>query len=375
MDETIFVTRPFLPDRAEYDEMLKRIWSNQWLTNDGPLLKELQQALKEYFGVKGLICTTNGHLALETILRGLELEGEVITTPFTFVSTTHAIVRCGLTPVFCDIRESDLTLNPEIVKRLISEKTSAILATHVYGHPCDVEALEEIAREYGVKVIYDGAHAFGVTLNGRSLASYGDATILSFHATKLFHTIEGGALVFADKGKEQRYRGHINFGIESETEVSLIGGNAKMSEFQAAMGIVNLSHIDDIIFERKQLTMQYQARLADILGIEYYQMGAHDGLSYNYAYLPIRVKSPQFGMSRDDLYQELVERNIFSRRYFYPLTCDYSCYQSTYGSVSLPVARAAAEEILCLPIYNGLDTESVESICYTIASVRENRKG
>lgn len=366
----ITVTRPFLPEKEEYEKLISRIWKKKWLTNDGPLLHEFQEKIKKYIESKNVILTTNGHLALEIAIRSLGFSsGEVITTPFTFASTTHAITMNGLTPVFCDIDPETLTMNPCCIEKLITEKTKAIVPVHVYGHPCDVNKIEAIAKKHKIEVIYDAAHAFAERYNGRSLASYGYASIYSFHATKLFHSIEGGAIVYRDANKEESIRALRNFGILDETMIKYVGGNAKMNEFQAAMGIVNLNHICEIVEERKYITIRYRDRISSINGIKYFEPDADKCLEYNYAYMPILVDESVFGISRDKLYEELKKENIFTRKYFYPLISDASCYRYL-SPADLPHAKKAAESVLCLPIYNGLDLSTVDKICAVIDKKR-----
>ena len=358
----IFVTRPFLPPKEEFDAYCAGIWKRDQLTNNGPLVQQLAEKLKEYFGAHQVNLMVNGHQALDVAIKGLGLSGEVITTPFTFASTTHALTLNGIKPVFCDIRESDLTMDPDQIESLITEKTTAIVPVHVYGHPCDVERIDAIAKKYNLKVIYDAAHTFGAKKNGRALCCYGDVSMLSFHATKLYHTIEGGALIYEDESYTRLFNAYKNFGIEGEEHVDLIGGNAKMNEFQAAMGLANLPYIDDLMEERRQITERYRELLADVPGIRYFEPEKQPGVKHNYAYFPILIEEEKFGASRDAVYEKLKKQNVFTRRYFWPIVPDFGCYRKEHEKDGLPVTRMAGREVLCLPIYNGLALETVEWI-------------
>ena len=370
--KSITVTRPFLPNKDDFDKMINEIWNKHWITNSGELHNELEAELKKFLGLDNLHLTVNGHLALETAFTGLELGGEVITTPFTFVSTTNALVRTGSTPVFCDINDDNLTIDVNKIEELITEKTTAIVPVHVYGHPCDVEGIEKIAKKHNLKVVYDAAHAFGVKYKGESICAWGDVSMLSFHATKLFHTIEGGAVVAKNNSPAFEKMGFLrNYGIINEEEIVCIGGNAKMNEFQAAMGIANLKHINEIIAERKNITMAYREQLSSVEGIRFFVPEAAPEVEYNYAYMPILVDEKKFGISRDELYSKLKENNIFARKYFYPLTCDFKCYEQLGKCADVSVARKASSQVLCLPIYNGLELDSVSMICDYIKSAQK----
>ena len=360
--ENIFVTRPFLPPKEEFDAYCEGIWQRDQLTNNGPLVQELAEKLKKYFGAKQVNLMVNGHQALDVAVKGLGLSGEVITTPFTFASTTHALTLNGIKPVFCDIRESDLTMDPDLIEPLITERTTAIMPVHVYGHPCDVEKIGAIAKKHDLKVIYDAAHTFGAKKNGRALCCYGDVSMLSFHATKLYHTIEGGALVYEDAGYTRLFNAYKNFGIEGEEHVDLIGGNAKMNEFQAAMGLANLPHVDDLIEERRQITLRYRELLADRPGIRFFEPEKQPGVEHNYAYFPILIDAKKFGADRDEVYAKLKEQGIFTRRYFWPIVPDFGCYRAEHEKDALPVTRRAGDEVLCLPIYNGFGFEAIDRI-------------
>lgn len=367
-DKPFYVTQPFLPNLEEFCEGLREIWDNHWLTNNGPVLQRYTKRIVEYFDTDNVCLFNNGTLALQIGLQGMGITGEVITTPFTFVATTHALYWNKIRPVFVDIEPEYYTLDPEKVEAAITPWTTAILAVHVYGHPCQLDALADIARRHNLKLIYDAAHAFGVTVNGRSIAHYGDLSMFSFHATKLYHSIEGGLLTFNDAGLKQVFDYLKNFGFKNETEVVMPGTNAKMNEFQALMGEMVLKHIPEIIITRRQIYHCYREKLEEIPGIML-PPPLPKGVTYNYAYMPIEVDEKQFGLSRDELYEELKKYNVFARRYFYPLLNDFACYQSVSITDPLIVARAVAERIMTLPIYSNLTNEDVNKICQIIASI------
>lgn len=367
----INVTSPFMPPLKEYEEKVKEIWDNRWLTNKGPIYKEFEKELKEYLSIENISLTVNGHSALDNAIKSLNIKGEVITTPFTFASTTHALTMNGITPVFCDIKESDLTIDEEKIEDLITERTSAILAVHVYGHICNVEKIEEIAKKHNLKVIYDAAHAFGINYKNKTIASFGDASIFSFHATKLFHTIEGGCCIYKNSDLEPLFNAYRNFGIYDEEKIYCVGGNAKMNEFQAAMGVINLKYIDSIIKKRKKLVEYYRKKLDDIDGIDYF-VPEKKGFDYNYSYLPVIIDEKVNGFSRDYLYDKLKNYNIYTRKYFYPCIPDYECYYDKYGKSNIPVARLIAKKVLCLPLYYDLNYNEVD---YIIESILKVKKG
>lgn len=358
----IYVTRASMPLKEEYFEEISDLWDSHILTNMGSKHQKLEAELKEYLGVKEISLFCNGHMALELLLQAMGLTGEVITTPFTFASTTHAIVRNGLKPVFCDINEEDYTIDVEKIKPLITEKTSAILPVHVYGNVCDVRAIDEIAKKHHLKVIYDAAHTFGVTYAGKGAASFGDASMLSFHATKVFNTIEGGAVCYRDKQIGEKLYQLKNFGIQSETEVTGVGANAKMNEFQAAMGLCNLRHVDEEIAKRKRVFYRYLEKLEGIAGIKIPHETGTDCKS-NYAYFPVVFDEEKCGCSRDEIYDELQKHQIFPRKYFYPLTNTFSCFQGQFDVEETPVAWQVSRRILCLPIYADLELKMVDKIC------------
>lgn len=356
----ILVTQSSMPSFEEYCDEIKSIWDTKWLTNNGEKHSLLEKKLEDYLNIDNVTLFTNGHLALYSAIRAMNLTGEVITTPFTFASTTHAIVQNGLTPVFCDIREDNYTIDGDKIENLITEKTSAIVAVHVYGSVCDVEKIEKIAQKHNLKLIYDAAHAFGVEYKNKPIARYGDMSMFSFHATKVFNTIEGGALAYNDSKLLKKLEQFKNFGIVDSEHVSMAGINSKMNEFQAAMGLCNLRHIDEEIAKRKKVSEHYDKRLKDVKGIKL--ISRDKETKYNYAYYPIVILE-DYKFSRDGLYMLLSENGIFSRKYFYPLTCDFECYKDKYKSNNLPIARDIASRVLTLPLYADLPIEDVDRIC------------
>lgn len=364
--QKILVTRSSMPTFEEYAEEIKVLWESHWITNMGAKHKELQKTLEEYLGIPHCILYTNGHLALENVIAALNLPkgGEVITTPFTFASTTHAIVRNGLVPVFCDIREDDYTIDVKKIELLITDKTVAIVPVHVYGNLCNVEEIDRIANQYGLKVIYDAAHAFGVKYKGVSSACFGDASMFSFHATKVFNTIEGGAVCFHNDSWVQLLNDQKNFGIHGPETVSYVGGNAKMSEFQAAMGICNLRHLDEEIAKRKTVVERYRRRLSGVEGIKLSKIQGN--VESNYAYFPVVFDSYKY--TRNEVFQKLAEQGIGARKYFYPLTNSFECYRNypTAGTEKTPVAQHIALRVLTLPLYADLSLEDVDRICDVI---------
>lgn len=360
----ILVTRSSMPKLEEYVEEIRDMWNSHWLTNMGVKHQKFQQKLMEYLGVENVELLTNGHMALELSIQALQLKGEVITTPFTFASTTHAIVRNGLTPVFCDINENDYTIDVNKIEELITDRTTAIVPVHVYGNICDVHKIDEIAKQYGLKVIYDAAHAFGETFEGAGIGKFGDISCFSFHATKVFNSIEGGAVCYEDKefGKEL-YR-LKNFGIENEEMVSRVGTNAKMNEFCAAMGLCNLRHVDEEIEKRKAVVSRYRDNLHSINGLKLNQV--QEDVNSNYAYFPVVFDEKEFGASRDQIYELLKKHNIIARKYFYPLTNMFDCYKGLYDIRRTPVALYVSQRVLTLPLYADLDLEDVDKICEII---------
>lgn len=361
MNKQILVTRSSMPDFEEYCNEIKELWETHWLTNMGTKHKELEKSLLEYLKASNITLFTNGHLALECIIAAFNFPkgSEVITTPFTFASTTHAISRNGLVPVFCDINPEDFTIDADKIENLITEKTCAIIPVHVYGNLCDVEKIEKIAKKYNLKVIYDAAHAFGVEKNGVGVANFGDASMFSFHATKVFNTIEGGAVTYKDEKLNKILYDIKNFGITGPESVEYIGGNAKMNEFQAAMGICNLRHVDKEIEKRKKVVERYRERLQNIEGIKIIRVP--EGIKENYAYFPVIFNNYKY--TRDEIFKKLGEENIIARKYFYPLTNDFECYKGKYNSKDTPVAKYMADRVLTLPLYADLELEVVDKIC------------
>ena len=364
MKKHIQVTRSSMPEFEEYIEEIRELWDTHWLTNMGSKHKSLESQLLDYLKVPNITLFTNGHLALECIIAALNLRGEVITTPFTFASTTHAIVRNGLKPVFCDINPDDYTIDVEKIESLITEKTSAIIPVHVYGNVCDVEAIERIAKKYNLKVIYDAAHTFGVTVNGQGIGTFGDASMFSFHATKVFNTIEGGAVTYNDSSIKQVLNDLKNFGITGPETVEYVGGNAKMNEFQAAMGICNLRHVNGEIIKRKKVVERYIDNLKDITGIKLSKEQVD--VESNYAYFPVVFDG--YKMTRDGVFEKLKDNDIVARKYFYPLTNSFECYKDRYDVDETPVAKYIAERVLTLPLYADLALEDVDRICEIIKS-------
>ena len=367
----INVTKPNLPPFEEFSEILKDIWDSKWLTNDSPYHKRFEQALAEYLGVKYVCLFANGTLALVTALQALRITGEVITTPFSFVATTHALHWNGITPVFCDIEPDSCNINAEKIESLITPKTTAILPVHVYGNPCNVRKIGNIADTYGLKVIHDACHAFGVEINGDSILNFGDLSVLSFHATKVFTTFEGGAIICHDEKMKKRIDFLKNFGFADEVTVVAPGINAKMNEFQAALGLLQLKYIDEAIEKRKNLAMLYRKNLSDIGGIR--MLGEDRNVKSNYQYFPVFIDSAAFGKSRDDLYNELKNSNILARRYFYPLISQFPTYKGLPSASpdNLQVAERITNEVLCLPLYADLDEDSVDNICAIILSMKQ----
>ncbi len=358
----INVTRSSMPEYAEYCEEIKELWESRWLTNMGVKHRRLQSELESYLGTPHVTLYTNGHLALEGILEAMDFThgSEVITTPFTFASTTHAIVRRGLVPVFCDINDTDYTIDAGKIEALITNKTVAIMPVHVYGNICDVDEIKRIADKHSLKVIYDAAHAFGVTRNGVSAACMGDASMFSFHATKVFNTIEGGALCYADDSLVQKLDDLKSFGLYGE-EGRYAGGNAKMNEFQAAMGICNLRHIDGEITKRRAAVERYRERLSGVCGIKL--CPEQEGVDSNYAYFPVVFDGYKY--NRDEVFEKLKMEDIIARKYFYPLTNGFDCYKDlpTAGEDKTPIAKHIAYRVLTLPLFADLTTDDVDRIC------------
>ena len=365
----IYVTSPSLPDLNDFIPYLKKIWDNKWLTNNGEFHKKFEAALAEYLGVKYVSLFTNGMIALQVGMQALRITGEVITTPFTFVATTHAIHWNNCKPVFCDIEPDTYTMDPAKVEALITPKTTALMPVHVYGNPCDNDALQKIADTYGLKLFYDAAHVFAVRKDGVSVCNWGDLSMLSFHATKVFNTFEGGALITDDENLKKRIDFLKNFGFANEVTVVAPGSNGKMDEFRSAFGLLQLQIVDGEIAKRQKVAQYYREALADVPGIKM----LHDipGVKHNYAYFPIEVDAKAYGMTRDELYDKLKANGIYSRRYFYPLCSDFPTYRGlpSATAANLPVATRVAQRILCLPRYAGLETDDLNRITNCIRRV------
>jgi dTDP-4-amino-4,6-dideoxygalactose transaminase len=358
----IYVTEPFLPPLEEFYEYLKDIWESKWLTNNGHFHQELEHELCEYLGVSYISLFANGTLALITALQALRITGEVITSPFSFVATTHALHWNGINPVFCDIEPEFLTLDPDKIESAITPKTTAILPIHVYGNACEMDKIQNIADTYGLKVIYDAAHAFGVNIHGTNICNFGDLSVLSFHATKVYTTFEGGAIICHDEKMKKRIDYLKNFGFAGETTVVGPGINAKMNEFQAALGLLQLKYIDKVITKRKSIAEYYRDKLRNIEGIQF--LNDQEGVRHSYSYFPLFIDSTRFGHTRDNIHEYLKKHNIFGRRYFYPLISQFPTYRELPSSnpINLPVAEKIAGRVICLPIYPDLSEEDITVI-------------
>ena len=357
----IFVTRPLLPPLEEFIPYLEKIWENKWLTNNGPFHQQFEQALCDYLGIKHISLFANGTLALVTALQALRITGEVITTPYSFVATAHSLMWNGIKPVFVDVDPDTLNLDPDKVEAAITPQTTAILPVHCYGYPCDVERLQEIADNYGLRMIYDAAHAFGVKSQGQSVLNHGDLSILSFHATKVFNTFEGGAIICHD-AKTKRHIDHLkNFGFVDEVTVVASGINGKMSEINAAFGLLQLQRIDEALQQRQEIGARYRKGLAGVKGIDC--LGGNEQRKTNYSYFPIMV-GDDYPIRRDQLYEKLQQNGVYSRRYFYPLISDLPMYRGlpSAAHANLPVAKRAADQVICLPVYPGLTAEQIDFI-------------
>lgn len=367
MSDETYVTRPFLPPLEELQPYLEQIWRNRQLTNGGPFHEELEQALCEYLGVEHISLFANGTLALVAGLQALEITGEVITTPYSFVATAHSLLWNRIEPVFVDIEASTQNLDADKIESAITPNTTAILPVHVYGRPCNTDRIRAIAEKHNLKTVYDAAHAFGVNDRGGSVLRHGDLSILSFHATKVFTTFEGGAVVSSDKKTKQRVDYLKNFGIADEVTVVASGINGKMNEFQAALGLLQLKYIDRAIDQRAEIDQLYRERLSDVTGI--HCLSIPSATRNNFSYFPILVEA-DYPLSRDDLYKRLKDHKIMARRYFYPLISDFSMYRTAPGAAdsNLPVATAVSKKILCLPIYPGFEIERLERVVTIIDS-------
>jgi dTDP-4-amino-4,6-dideoxygalactose transaminase len=364
--KNIFVTQPYMPPLEEFMPFLEQIWKNKWLTNGGPYHQEFERKLADYLGVEHLALFVNGTLALVTALQALRITGEVITTPYSFVATAHSLLWNGIKPIFVDIHPETFNLDPDKIEAAITPHTTAILPVHVYGNPCDVEKIQKIADTYGLKVIYDAAHAFGVKYKGECLSKYGDLSILSFHATKVFNTFEGGAIICPDAKTKKRIDDLKNFGFADEVTVVASGINGKMNEMQAAFGLLQLKHINKAIDRRREIYTKYLEQLSTVPGISFPALSVNS--TYNYAYFPILVR-PEYPLSRDALFQKLRDNGIYARRYFYPLISDFPMYRglSSAARSNLPVASKTADQVICLPIYPILEASDQEYIISLIS--------
>lgn len=371
--EPILVTRSSMPPLEEFIEEIRPIWDSHWLTNMGVYHERFKEQLNQFLGVPHTELFVNGHMALEMAIQAMGLTGEVITTPFTFVSTTHAIVRNGLTPVFCDINPEDFTIDVSKLEALITDRTSAIIPVHVYGNLCDVDTIDAIAKKHGLKVFYDAAHAFGERYHGKGVGTFGDASMFSFHATKVFHSIEGGAVCYHDEALGKELYKLKNFGILSEEVIDGVGANAKMNEFQAAMGICNLRHLDEEIAKRKRVFQHYMSWLQGVKGL---RLPAHKpGLESNYAYFPVIFEEEVFGESRDQVYDRLRSCGIIARKYFYPLTNACDCYKGCFSPERTPTALKISMQVLTLPLYADLSLTDVDRICQIVLEQKSEKVG
>lgn len=360
--DTITVTSPLLPNLEEFNELLKQIWDSKWITNNGSFHKKLEAALAEYLKVPYISLFTNGTLPLLTALQALRITGEVITTPYSFVATTHSIWWNGCKPVFVDIEESTCGIDPNKIEAAITPRTTAIMPVHCYGKPVNMDAIQAIADKYGLKVIYDAAHAFGVEVNGESVLNAGDMSTLSFHATKVYNTLEGGALVMHDEQTKKRIDQLKNFGFTGETEVVAPGINSKVDEVRAAYGLLNLKQVDDAIEKRHQAAVKYREALRNVPGIRFFD--DMPGVRHNYSYFPIFINAEEYGMTRDELYFKMKANDVLGRRYFYPLISSFSTYRGLPSAVpeNLPVATKIANSVICLPMHHALSGEDIERI-------------
>lgn len=366
-DEAIrYVTRPALPPLEEYINSLEQIWEKRILTNNGPFHKQFEKELAEYLGVKHISLFANGTLALMAAIQALHLAGEVITTPYSFVATTHTLWWNSIKPVFVDIEPETCNINPDKIEAAITPSTTAIMPVHVYGNPCNVDRIREIADSFGLKVIYDACHTFGVTLNGEPVLNFGDLSVMSFHATKVFTTFEGGAVICHDEKMKKRLDYLKNFGFAGETSVVAPGINAKMNEAQAALGLIQLKYIDTYIEKRRQIALSYREKLSGIPGLNY--MDDLPGIKHCYSYFPVFIEKAKYGMSRDDLYEKLKKNNIYGRRYFYPLISQFSSYNGLKSAQSgrMPAAEKMTQQVICLPIYPDLSDSDISEIIHLI---------
>lgn len=377
--QPVYITQPVLPDANDVYMKILEIWESRQLTNNGRMVGQLEEMLSRYLKVEHLSVFSNGTVALQIACRLLRLSGEVVTTPFTFAATAHSLEWSNLTPVFCDIEETSMNIDPRKIEQLITHRTTAVLPVHVFGYPCDVKTIGNIAEKYGLKIIYDAAHAFGVEIDRIPIGAFGDISMFSFHATKIYHTLEGGALAFGNNNYKNKATGLCmknradilrNFGISGEDVVAEPGTNGKMNELQAAIGILLLDKVDAEIAKRKELTCLYRNFLQDLPGLTFNT--DIEGIKYNYPYFIIRVDDKVFGVTRDELYRKLKEYNIFAKKYFYPLCSDFACYRHLPSAAAhnLPVAAKVARQVLALPLHGSLANECVEKICGIIRMIR-----
>lgn len=371
-DNPIYITRPLLPSRGDMYKKIDDIWESKWLTNNGPQHQLFEVALKEYLGASNISLFCNGTLALQLACQALRLSGEVITTPFTFPATPHVLFWNNIKPVFCDIEEHLFNLDPGRIESLITPETTAILPVHVFGYPCKIDEIQDIADRHGLRVIYDAAHCFGVEFNNEPIGNFGDASMFSFHATKIFHTMEGGALTYKDKSLKEQLELAKNFGFKGEGSVLVPGINAKMNEIQAAIGILILKVVEEEIRKRKELTFIYRERLNRVPGISF--RGDLPSVKHNYYNFVIRIDEKEFGFNRDKLYDKLKEYNVFTRKYFYPLCSRFECYRTNPSAspLNLPVAEKVTGQVLSLPLYGGLNVEDINHICDIIDFIHKN---
>jgi len=365
--EQITVTKPFIPPLEEFQPYLEQIWKSGQLTNNGPMHKQLEKELAEHLGVKYISLFANGTVALVTALQALRITGEVITTPYSFVASTHALWWNNIKPVFVDVEPGHCNLDPGQVEAAITPQTTAILPVHVYGNPCNVKSIQDIADTYGLKVIYDACHTFGVTINNEPVLNFGDLSVMSFHATKVYNTFEGGAIISHDEKTKRHIDDLKNFGFRGETTVVAPGINAKMSEVQAAMGLLQLKYIDENIEKRRQITLRYRELLANVHGIRF--MDDIPGVKHCYPYFPVFIDEAEYSTSRDDLYEKLKTHNIFGRRYFYPLISQFPTYRGLESALpgKMPVAEKITEQVICLPLFPELSIEKVNHISLLIS--------
>lgn len=366
----IKIVRPYMPEKEAFMAYAGRLWENRWLTHGGPLVELLQERLKDYLQTPGLVVFANGHLALDCAFKALDLrEGEAITTPFTYLSTSHAISMNGMKPVFCDIKENDCTIDEEKIEALITEKTRAIVPVHVYGFPCNDKKIREIADRHHLKVVYDAAHAFGMRVGGRGIATLGDAAMFSFHAAKVFHTVEGGAVAFGSPALEAKLVSAKNFGMTGAEEAESVSLNAKMTELHAAMGLANLDVLDWQFERRRALVERYRRNLEGIAGLRLFRWDQPD-VAYNYAYFPLLFDSEVLGTGRDEVAERLMtEYRVQARKYFYPLLSDLRCYRAEHDSADTPVAKRISAQVLTLPLFAELTDEQTDYICDAIRTI------